>query len=531
MTYEELMQKVDTFAATLRNKGIGSGDRVAIVLPRSFEMIVAILGVMAAEATFVPIDPDNPTSRIETILQDCQASLILREFDEEFLTTELKAPPSAYIIYTSGSTGKPKGVEVSHSALENYVHWAITELPFTGIGVPLFTSISFDHALTNIFPPLLSGDKIIVLPPIAGGRSLASNLLSSITNDGPYSYVKITPSLFGFLDRDQRAQLGCHTKLLIFGGEKLSPGLISDARRDNEDLAILNHYGPTEATVGCCVYKIPKQFANSIVPIGQPIAHVNTSIRRPDLSIANPLEDGELFISGSGLANGYWLRPDLTQKGFLNLNDYTFGDSIWYRTGDLACVNSEGNIELRGRIDNQIKILGNRIEPEEIIFHLNRFPDVKSSTIFCHKQTRHDELIAVVSYTDRKPNAEEIKRYLQDFLPSVMIPIRYLILEEIPITASGKIDLPRLSSMLAELENDLSIEESVLNKFREILGQENIGPEDDYFLLGGHSLGTVEIAAWAADHYAIDLDMGSLFDYPTAGSLSKQIHILINVKL
>jgi len=451
LTFGELMDQVDNLSHSLAENGILPGDRVAIVLPRSVEMIVAILGVIDSKATFVPIDPDNPQARIDAILQDCNPSLILHKSGQQFLGSNLNSSSSAYIIYTSGSTGKPKGVMVSHQALENYINWAIAELSFTGKGVPLFTSISFDHALTNIFPPLLSGDRIILLPSIAGGRYLAAALLSDVVlNNECYSYVKITPSLFSFLDRDQRAQLGCHTKLLVFGGEKLSPGLIADARRDNPDLPILNHYGPTEATVGCCVFKVPKTFKGSTVPIGKPIPQVNICIRRPDLTKANPTEVGELFIGGSALANGYWQRPDLTERAFLNINDDMFGGHICYRTGDLAYVNPNGDVELQGRIDDQIKILGNRIEPEEIIFHLNRFPDVESSTIFSYNHTTHIELIAAVSYTANKPSADAMRKYLQKHLPSAMIPTRYLLLEKIPLAPSGKIDLEALISMVRE---------------------------------------------------------------------------------
>ncbi len=547
ITYGEFVQRIDGLATALRSLHIGNGDRIAIALPRSFEMIIAIFGVLSVGATYVPLDPANPQSRLINILEDSKASLLLSDDEGKNLALSsgvkllhTKDWPSngpivnsvkaetAYIIYTSGSTGKPKGVEIGYPALENYLKWATTELPFTGDGVPLFTSISFDHAITNIFPPLLKGEKIVLLPPILGGRALASALFpKNISQDKRYSYIKITPSLFGFLDKEQRAHLGCHTNLLMFGGEKLSPDLISDARYKNPGLAIMNHYGPTETTVGCCVYNVSEKFTGAVVPIGKPIPGVEVSIRQADLSIADSMEVGELFVSGKALANGYWQRPDLTEKAFLNLSEDILLEKRWYRTGDLVRRAPHGNLEYLGRIDDQIKILGHRIEPLEIIEHLNTFSNVKQSAVFVHSHATYNELIGVLTFFDRKSSGEEVRKHLQNFLPPAMVPTRYLILDEIPLHASGKIDVKKLHTMLPEIQHDLSVEELLLDKFREVLCLEHIGPEDDYFLLGGDSLGTVEIATWAAEHYNISLEISCLFDFPTIASLSRHIRNLM----
>jgi amino acid adenylation domain-containing protein len=537
MTYEQFMQRVDGLAHALHQRHIGTGDRVAIALPRSFEMIIAICGVVAAGAVYVPLDLSNPPARLMTILEDCRALLLLGNEDGEQLAASaginrfdpsdwpasafpLAAPvsDSAYIIYTSGSTGKPKGVEIGHAALENYVQWAMNELPFTGDGVPLFTSISFDHAVTNIFPPLLKGDTIMLLPDILGGRALATSLLSQPR----HSYVKITPSLFGFLDKEQRAQMGRQTNLIMFGGEKLPPSFIADVRRDNPALDVMNHYGPTETTVGCCVYHVPNNFSGANVPIGKPIPGVQTSIRRADLSIANPGEIGELFISGVALANGYWQRPELTAEAFVHL----LGDEArWYRTGDNARITPGGDIEYLGRIDDQVKILGNRIEPAEIIMHLNSFNGIKQSAVFT---TGSNELVAAIAYSGNKPLAEDVRKYLQSLLPAAMVPARYVMLQELPVAASGKIDVAQLRFMLPAYNDDNAVESSVASRFREILCQDNIALDDDFFLLGGDSLGTVEIATWAAEQYHIPLEISCLFDYPTIGSLSQHIRELIS---
>lgn len=545
ITYQELMQRVNGLVATLHKNKLGSDDRIAIALPRSFEMIIAILGAMAAGATFIPLDPSNPSSRLNRILEDCKpAYLLCKKEDEELFrftntkcinpdkwllrgaAVKIKSVAPAYIIYTSGSTGKPKGVVVGNDALENYVSWALQELPFTGGGVPLFTSISFDHAITNIFPPLLKGECIHLIPSIEGGRALASGLLSVNKGSQRYSYVKITPSLFSFLDKTQRAELGNSTNLLMFGGEKLVPSHVSDARAYHKNLSILNHYGPTETTVGCCVFKIPQNFSGIVVPVGMPIPGIEISIRHKDLTNVEYDETGELFVSGIALAEGYWQQPQLTDSSFIRIND-NGKEKRWYRTGDQAKINHDGNIEYMGRTDDQIKILGTRIEPMEIIAYLNTFPTIKQATVFSVEHTASMELSAALSFYSDPAEPEAIRKFLHAHLPPVMIPSRYLILDELPVASSGKVDVKKLRELLPAIDKQNSIEQTVLEKFKELFGMEEISIHDDYFLLGGNSLGTVEIATWAAEYYQIPLDIACLFNFPNVATLSTHIRELI----
>src|SRR5262249_52045087 len=197
----------------------------------------------------------------------------------------------AYLVYTSGSTGAPKGVVVGHGALDNYLQWAVAELPFTGGGTPLFASIAFDHTVTCLFPPLLMGETVMLLPKWRDPRDLGRALLR-----GRYfSFVKITPSHFRWLDVDERAALGRSTDLVMFGGERLTANLVADVRRDKPDLAVMNHYGPTETTVGCCVYKIPAGPVNDPIPIGQELPGGETRIRQEEPDTAGEYASGELL--------------------------------------------------------------------------------------------------------------------------------------------------------------------------------------------------------------------------------------------
>jgi amino acid adenylation domain-containing protein len=549
MSFGELVRRVNGLASALNERSCGPGTRVAIVLPRSFEMIVAMLGVMASGAAFLPLDPAHPPARLLSILEDAQPSLLLMRRETDFLSHNPIIPVldpgewpedaqpvtassngDAYTIYTSGSTGQPKGVDVEHAALENYVRWAMEELPFKGGGVPLFTSISFDHALTNIFPPLLQGEKIILLPSIEGGRNLASALLDNKhAGRDLYSFVKIMPSLFGFLNPEQRAHLGRITHLLMFGGERLPPSFVHDARRDRPSLPIMNHYGPTEATIGCCVYRVPPHFKQPEVPVGQPIPGVKAKVMEPDKASMEKDDTGELLIGGLALAEGYWQKPELTAKAFITITAHDGAAERWYRTGDLVRKSGDGNLLYLGRIDRQIKILGNRIEPEEVTNCITSFPGVGQSAVFALERSGLTELLAAVVFQGDKADSGEIRKHLQAHLPPAMVPSRILVLDEMPLSESGKIDERKLATMLPVEAGDLSVEEAVEEKFREILGLDKIDRNGDYFLLGGDSMGTVEIATWAAETYKIPIELSCLFDYPSVGSLSEHISSLMEM--
>jgi nonribosomal peptide synthetase DhbF len=545
LSYGELLKRMDGLARLLREHEVQPADRVAICLERSFDMIIAILAVMAAGAVYVPLDPVFPQERLVYLLLDCRAACLLsgsdgaelalaagvprldpKDWPAEGTAVETKETESAYIIYTSGSTGFPKGVEVGHAAMENYVQWATSTLPFTGRGVPLFTSIAFDHAVTNIFPPLLMSEPIILLPPLLGGSALAHALLGDRSAPVCYSYVKITPSLFQFLDKGQRARLGCQTKLLMFGGEKLAAGLVEDARSQNPVLAVMNHYGPTEATVGCCFYLVPENLEGPAVPVGLPLPGVETSIRRPDLSISENGEPGELLIAGKALAAGYWGRPDLTKAAFLILPDENQNEKRWYRTGDMARRSEEGTIALLGRTDGQLKIMGSRIEPMEITRHLERYAGVRQAVVFTVERQPAIELVAALAFFGGQLKTEEIRKYLQGLLPAAMIPARYLILDELPLLPGGKTDIKSLRALVPAQDGDLSVEAAIAIKFAEVLGDELTDWDDDYFMAGGDSLGSVDIVVWAEERFNVPLEISCLFDYPTVNSFAAHLRSL-----
>jgi amino acid adenylation domain-containing protein len=543
MSYAELMHRVEGLADALRARRIGPGKVVAIYLERSPEMIIGILGTLTCGAAYLPLDPENPPQHSHVILEDCGPSLLLSGKEGASLGEPLgiecldpalwpvggspgRVPTDgpAYLVYTSGSTGKPKGVVIGHASLENYIAWVMAELPFHGGGVPLFSSISFDHSVTILFPPLMKGETVFLLPSIKRGRNLAENLLAG----RHYSYVKITPSHFSLLNIDERARLGCSTDLVMFGGERLPPEFIGHVRRDNPALAVMNHYGPTETTVGCCVYRIPAGFAGVTVPIGQPIPGAITRICRPDLTFAEDGECGELLIGGKVLAEQYWSQPILTQQAFIELSDTDGVMRRWYRTGDLVRRLPDGDLEYLGRNDQQIKILGHRIEPAGIEQLLSSHPQVREAVVFSGDSSLGLSLVAAVRVSEPSVTEQDLKRYLQSRLPPAMLPARILLLQQLPVTTNGKLNRQRLLEMAAQCaeQSHAGIDSQLAARFCDALGVSQVGLDEDFFELGGDSRAIVDIALWVSSRFQINLEVAAFFKYSTVRSLAERIKSL-----
>jgi amino acid adenylation domain-containing protein len=552
MPYGELVARVDGLAARLLGCGVGPETRVGIHLRRSPEMIVAMLAILGAGAAYVPLDPDYPLARLRYIVEDSQVALVLGEKD----TTDILGRPSvdrldpsewphdppseplptpnstdpAYVIYTSGSTGTPKGVVIEHAAMTNYLAWCLQALPATGGGVPLFASVSFDHAVTCIYPPLMVGEPLTLLPSIQGGRTLAQGLLTECR----YSFVKITPSHLRLLDLDQRAKLGRSADLVMLGGERVSSELVTQLRRDAPELAVMNHYGPTEATVGCCIYLVPKEAPTGTLPIGQPISGIDVTVRDPNGAICRSNEPGELYIGGVGLAREYWRRPDLTDTAFVILDGLDGIPKRWYRSGDLVTQRADGILEYLGRVDDQIKILGHRVEPAEIETVIRQHPGVVDAAIVSDDRPGGVELVAAVVVKNMELTEVLLDQHVQAHLPAAMVPSQFIILDQLPVTANGKLD--RDAFLLkakvvhsnafersGSLDGDDDIETQLVAKWQEVFGVKAIGLDADFFELGGDSLASVEIVRWASRAFKVDLELPALFEHPTVRELADVI--------
>jgi len=402
LTYAELNTKANQLAYTLKSKGIQTGDRVSIYFKRSPELLISILAVLKAGATYIPIGYELPQKRIQYLIHNSQSSLLIShsalidhlayseierialDQSKDLLANQPKTnlgipiekDALAYIMYTSGSTGAPKGVMIPHSALSNYLQWAIdayvqTEHP----AFPLFTMIGFDLTVTSTFVPLLCGGKIVVYEETDSAPAMA---ILDVIQDNKVDVIKLTPSHLTLLEGQDLKH--SRIRVMIVGGESLSTHLArTTIERFPKDLLMINEYGPTEATVGCIIHAFdPQNTPQSAVPIGLPAPGFQVFVLD---DYGNPVPQGvtgELFISGKGLAKGYWNRADLTQERFINL---PLHDAPLYRTGDLARLNAEGVLEFLGRKDRQIKYKGIRIELSEIESSLATVEDWKNVVV------------------------------------------------------------------------------------------------------------------------------------------------------
>jgi amino acid adenylation domain-containing protein len=550
-TFGALMGRVDALAAALKEHGVGPGSRVGVLLERSTELVVAVLGVMASGAAYVPLDPDYPAERIRYVLEDSGATVLLAQpatvealglqapgrtvLAPSEWPTRVKSRPRvrhapddpAYLIYTSGSTGQPKGVVIGHAALENYLAWCDEALPATGGGVPLFASIAFDHSVTCLFPPLRWGEPLTLLPPLRGGSTLASGLLTG----QHYSFVKITPSHLRMLDKDQRAELGKSCDLLMMGGERVTADLVNQLRRDVPELAVMNHYGPTEATVGCCTWMVPMGPATDPVPIGRPIPGMQVSVRNAERKPCAEGETGELYLAGVGLAAGYWNKPSLTEAAFVELRDGRKPATRWYRTGDLVRPRPDGALEYLGRIDRQVKILGHRVEPLEIERVLRTHPEIEDTAVIPVESPEGMQLLAAVVTRQPVP-AEAIADHLRTRLPSALVPAHIIAVDRIPATVHGKIDADRLLALLRERSGPASkapaldeagVTDQLREHWRGLLKVKQVGPDDDFFELGGDSMASLAVLEWIRERLGVKLELPALFDHPTPRGLARVI--------
>jgi amino acid adenylation domain-containing protein len=555
LSYRQLNEQANHLARYLQSLGVGPEVLVGICVERSIEMMVGLLGTLKAGGAYVPIDPTYPPERLSFILADCRAHILLtQEHIARSVETEAKViclddlscekvagissgvtPDNiAYVIYTSGSTGKPKGVMISHRALVNYLWWAVREYDLDhGSGVPLHSSIAFDLTITSLFCPLLAG-RMITLPRERAGIEALSEAM--VGND--QSLIKVTPTHLRALNNlFPEDSLSGRTRVLVIGGEALPAETIATWRRNAPQTRLINEYGPTEATVGCCVYEVKADDPQSSeVLIGRPIA--NTQIYVLDASMqAVPVGViGELYIGGAGVARGYHEQPELTAERFVPDPYSGNGGMRLYRTGDLARYLPDGRIDFLGRMDHQVKVRGFRIELGEVEAALANHPDVRAAVVVAHEDT--GQLAAyVVGEFETSSFAAELRQYLKLKLPEHMVPTAFISLEMLPVAPSGKIDRRALPApgraMVQHAQHFVAprsaVEEVIAGIWSELLHLDQVSIHDNFFDIGGHSLLATQIVSRLRAIFQIDVPVRRLFEHPVLADLARAIESSLRV--
>ncbi|OJT57690.1 non-ribosomal peptide synthetase [Bacillus altitudinis] len=553
MTYAELNEQANRLARHLQKNGVGHQTVTAILAERTPELIVSLLAVLKAGATYVPIDPDYPESRIQYMLKDSGATHLLTHssfisqtrslaFDgtylfaddqeillmsSENLPLEAGLDDTAYIMYTSGTTGQPKGIMTTHSniarVVKNTNYLTILE---TDTLLSLSNSV-FDGFTFDVYGALLNGAKL-VLPQKE--TILDMGKLTELIKGEHISVMFVPTALFHLLV-DEGTDWMRGVRKVLFGGERASVQHVRKAFDVMGKGRLLNVYGPTESTVFATYYPIDEAIpleAHSI-PIGKPLNQTGAYILSEHRQLQPIGMVGELCLSGKGLAKGYLNRPDLTKQVFIP-HPFASGERL-YRTGDLAYFREDGLIEYAGRVDDQVKIRGHRIELTEIEANLLMHPGVKQAVLLAdHDETNHTRLLAYITCDDAwKGKLDDIKSRLKERLPAYMLPHELIELENLPLTPNGKVDKRQLPKPEAPQGNRRvklpanEVEQKLLVMWREVLEREDISTDDHFFELGGHSLKAMSLLSKVSKEFEVQVPIHLLFETPTIEALSRYI--------
>lgn len=540
LSYRELNQKANQLGRILQAKGVKADSIIGIMTERSLETVIGIMAVLKAGGAYLPVDPEYPEDRIEYMLKDSGTNILLTQkrladrakYDGEMIfiedkgiyqgeTTNLNVGNNprdmAYIIYTSGSTGKPKGVMIEHQGVVNYIWWAVKNYikGDSGIGFPLYTTISFDLTVTSIFAPLISGNRIVIY-----GEEEHEILIQKILQANEVDIVKLTPAHLKLIKDMNNSR--SKVKRFIVGGEQLETSLAKSIHdRFNGHIEIYNEYGPTETVVGCMIYRYdPVKDDKIAVPIGIPADNVQIYILDKYFKPVPVNVAGEMYISGDGVARGYLNREELNTERFI-ANPFIEGRKM-YRTGDLARWLSDGNIEFLGRIDHQVKIRGYRIELGEIENRLLQHDSIKDAVVIDRADTEGNKYLCAYIVTARELKIPELREHLNKELPEYMVPSFFIRLDSIPLTQNGKVDRKALPEPDGSIDSGVEyvaptteLERKLAAIWQEVLGIERIGINDDFFAHGGHSLKATVLVAKIHKELDVNIPLKEVFTSPT----------------
>lgn len=544
ITYSQLNNQANQLAHYLQKLGVKPDVMVGICMERSLEMVIALLGVLKAGGAYLPIDPLYPRERIAWIVEDAQMPAILTQqrlldilsehrgeiicldTNWDLIAQESEANPVsnvtidrlAYVIYTSGSTGKPKGAMLPHRAICNHMLWMQAEFPLTATDKVLQkTPFSFDASVWEFYAPLLVGAQLLMAQP-EGHQD--SNYLIQLIIKQKVTILQVVPTLLRML-LEHRDIRNCTSLKRVFCGGEALPIELQENFFDYSKADLINLYGPTETCIDATFWTGQRGTSTRVVPIGRPIANTQVYILDKHLRPVPIGVTGELHIGGAGLARGYLNRPELTAEKFISS---PFGNCKLYKTGDLARFCNDGSIEYLGRFDHQVKIRGFRIELGEIESFLNQYPQVRSQAVIaCEDEPGNPRLIAyVVPQPGQNLKDGELYQYLQERLPSYMVPNAFVMLDALPLTPNGKLDrhsLPapdkfrQISTSYVQPRDAMELQ--LVHIWENVLNIQPIGVQDNFFKLGGHSLLAVQLMSQIQQQLGKNLPLATLFQNPT----------------